>query len=89
MGVAQRKEVPRRTPLGRILAHWRDVAGKPGGTLRRKILSIVISGGCYRSWKAVEKACKWHFELQYPSAVNVVFAEGGQMGGQMEGSHLG
>ena len=38
MGVAQRKEVPRRTPLGRILAHWRDVAGEPGGTLSKKAL---------------------------------------------------
>ncbi|XP_015716576.1 natural cytotoxicity triggering receptor 3 ligand 1 [Coturnix japonica] len=38
MGGSQGKEVPERTPLGCILAHWRDIAGKSRGTLSRKTL---------------------------------------------------
>ena len=38
MGKSQSKEVPERTPLGCILAHWRDIAGKSRGTLSRKNL---------------------------------------------------
>lgn len=29
MGGAPRKEVPRRAPLGCVLAHWREIAGEP------------------------------------------------------------
>jgi len=54
MGGAQGKEVSRQTPLGCILAQWRDIAGEPGDTLSKKTLIIVISGGCYISWKAVK-----------------------------------
>lgn len=32
------KEIPRRTPLGCILAHWKDIAGEPGGTLNKRTL---------------------------------------------------
>ena len=38
MGGAQGKEVPRQTPLGCILAQWRDIAGEPGDTLSKKTL---------------------------------------------------
>lgn len=38
MGGAQGKEIPRRSPLGCILAHWRDIAGEPGETLNKKTL---------------------------------------------------
>ena len=38
MGGAQGKEIPRRTPLGCILAHWKDIAGEPGGTLNKRTL---------------------------------------------------
>lgn len=31
-------EVPRRTPLGCILAHWRDIVGESGGTKSKKTL---------------------------------------------------
>ena len=85
MGKGSSQASPTWMHLGSLARYCRGARGHP----EQENLSIVISGGCYRSWKAVEKACKWHFELQYPSAVNVVFAEGGQMGGQMEGSHLG
>jgi len=35
MGHGVSKEIS-RNPLGCILAHWRDVAGEPGGILTKK-----------------------------------------------------
>ena len=49
MGKSQSKEVPARSPLGCILAHWRDIAGEPGGTLSRKKKKILIKY-CNQWW---------------------------------------
>lgn len=38
MGNSQEKEVPKKTPLGCILTHWRDIAGEPKGSLSKRTL---------------------------------------------------
>lgn len=35
MGTKQSKEIPKASPLGCIMAHWKDIAGR-GGTENKK-----------------------------------------------------
>ena len=38
MGNQQSEEILKKSPLGYILAHWKELEGSPGGSVNKKML---------------------------------------------------
>lgn len=57
MGGQQSGEIPKKSPLGCILNHWKDIGGSPGGTENRKTLIKY----CNQWWPLYKLECeeKW------------------------------
>lgn len=72
MGTEQSKEIPKKTPLGCVLAHWKDIVGSPGGTESKKKLIKY----CNQWWPLyrLESGEKWPLNgtLQYNTLLQLM-----------------
>ena len=56
MGNSQNKDVLKKSPLGCILAHWKDIVGSGGAESKRTLLKY-----CSQGWPLykLEDGAKW------------------------------
>ena len=56
MGTGQSKEIPRASPLGCIISHWKDVSGRGGTESKRDLVRF-----CKNWWPLykLDKGAKW------------------------------
>jgi len=57
MGTSQSKEILKKSPLGCILQHWKEIAGPPGGSVNKRTL-VKYSNQWWPLYKLDDEA-KW------------------------------
>uniref|UniRef100_A0A669Q395 Core shell protein Gag P30 domain-containing protein n=1 Tax=Phasianus colchicus TaxID=9054 RepID=A0A669Q395_PHACC len=72
MGGKQSKGIVKQSPLGCVLAHWRDIGGPPGGNINKKTL-IKYCNQCWPSYK-LESQERWPFNgtLNYKTMLELM-----------------
>ena len=74
MGGNQSSKIPKKSPLGCILAHWKDIGGPPGGSVNKKTLYVFVRKE--RMWDEVMYADMFstlrnHPEWQVDCGINI------------------